>query len=124
MPDMDHIPWEYIYYGRMNFNRDLLGHDEQMSLSNNAVQRSWFIRSEFPFCPAMSKTGKYPIKTYAENIIIGEKLFFNNSYQGIILNTKFSNKDQSLLVLVQINLKKTLGYCRNYICRRSLCIYA
>ncbi|GAB6392607.1 MAG: HNH endonuclease [Treponematales bacterium] len=103
MSSMERVPWEYIYFGKMSFSRDLLSSDEQMSKTQNAAQRNWFIPSEFPCCP--ERTGKNPIATYAENLKSGAIFYRNEKSCATILDFVISDEGQSLYVM----LKKDTG---------------
>jgi hypothetical protein len=105
-PFMHWVPWEYIWHGRMNFNRDLLSHEEQMSLTKNSAQHLWFIRSEFPCSPSESLAHKDPIEIYYSKLEIGNFFYRNDYFEAIISDFLIVSKKHLLYVLVERNAIK------------------
>lgn len=68
----------------------------------NAVQRNWFVPSEFPCCP---KHDNDTILTYAENLKIGAVFCRNHVYSNLVSKYAISEDRQSLYVITEAEAK-------------------
>lgn len=91
----------YRYEIQNRFEDDIVEEDtdKTKSLTENAIQISWYVPSEFPCCPQGSVVD--PIIAYYENLNKGSLLCKNNLYQSIVLDKALSEDNMTILVAAE-----------------------